>query len=201
MVGGRGPDSSPQVDATFPDREQAIVRAKHVIEAYVGGLVTPTMKASELYARFLQLGPKLSIESDGPGDRVIAYPFNALDYARRICQQREGSAKPPSMGEQIAIALDEIEAEMQRVGLWDGCELGSVAQIARPTFDEDVITLAQWMQYRFMPTMRQCQADKSIYPPDSGLRKKATRDFGDREYLGDLVVLLQKLDAILREGE
>ena len=72
MVGGRGPDSSPQVDATFPDREQAIVRAKHVIEAYVGGLVTPTMKASELYARFLQLGPKLSIESDGPGARVIA---------------------------------------------------------------------------------------------------------------------------------
>ena len=28
-----------------------------------------------------------------------------------------------------------------------------------------------------------------------------SRDFGDREYLGDLVVLLQKLDAILREGE
>ena len=199
MSNGRGANASPEVVATFEDRNEAVDRAKQVIEAYVEGLVTPTMEASELYSRFLQLGPKLTIESDGPGQRVLSYPFNALDYARRMCKQREESAKPPSVPEQIAAALDQIEGEMQRVGLWDGCDLSPEAEAIRATYDEDVSTLAQWMQYRFMPTMRQCQASGSPFPSDSGVRKKATRDFGGRDHLEHLVGMLQKLDGLLRE--
>lgn len=83
---------------------------------------------------------------------------------------------PPSH-EAVAAKLDEIEAEMKRIGMWQ-------EQPPRPEqfsftqpFAMDTMAFEQWLQFVFVPRVRDLVAARGAFPPYSQVAVQAVREF------------------------
>ncbi|CAN5706422.1 hypothetical protein BH11PAT2_BH11PAT2_06110 [soil metagenome] len=56
--------------------------------------------------------------------------------------------------ELVSKKLDEIEAEMRKIGFWSDEELDIDPKDCKETYCADKITFSQWLQYVFVPSMR-----------------------------------------------
>jgi len=60
--------------------------------------------------------------------------------------------------DRLATLLDEIEAEMRRLGLWEGASPPRRAFHSPNPFCYDTMAVTQWMQWVFIPRMRETLA-------------------------------------------
>lgn len=94
--------------------------------------------------------------------------------------------------------LDEVEAEMQRVGLWQDGPLDPAVLGFRQPFGADTMTFPQWLQFVFLPRARAVLEGEELLPTDSALGARAVREFDGQDELRGLAWQLTGVDVWLR---
>lgn len=98
----------------------------------------------------------------------------------------------------IAEVLIDIEAELRQLGLCDSSPPSSEALASTEPFCLDTLSLPQWLQFVFLPTLyRLLQEEQSL--PDRCRTAPIAEEFfsGSAHNAGALIDALRRMDALL----
>lgn len=103
-----------------------------------------------------------------------------------------------SLRTEIAELLIDIEAELRRLDQWDRRPPSEQALASSQPFCVDTLTLPQWLQFVFLPTIY-CMLDERHPLPDRcGIAPMAEEYFrGTGMACGELIATLRRVDALL----
>jgi uncharacterized protein YqcC (DUF446 family) len=90
-----------------------------------------------------------------------------------------------------------IEAEMKRIGFWRDQPLPPEAFNFREPFAMDTMTFTAWLQFVFIPRVREIIAARGTLPASSQVAAQAIREFDGYDQADDLVRLLSEFDALI----
>jgi uncharacterized protein YqcC (DUF446 family) len=90
---------------------------------------------------------------------------------------------------------DRIEAEMRRIGFWQDEPPRPEQMEFTQAFAMDTMTLAQWLQFIFLPRVREA-ATANQFPSSSSVGAHAVREFDGSPEAGGLITLLAEFDAL-----
>ena len=102
---------------------------------------------------------------------------------------------------QVAKAIAEIEAEMKIIGYWAAEPLAPEAYDFQEAFAMDTMAYSQWLQFVFVPRVKQIIEDQEEFPSDSMVAVPAIREFDGDPEADHLVELLSEFDALFDSGE
>jgi len=106
------------------------------------------------------------------------------------------------MHTEVAEVLIDIEAQLRQLGLWDKIPPSSQALASEQPFAVDTLTLPQWLQFIFLPTIREMLEAGQALPDRCGIVPMADEFFRDTGLACDeLVVALARIDELLSAGE
>jgi uncharacterized protein YqcC (DUF446 family) len=88
-----------------------------------------------------------------------------------------------------------IEDEMRRIGLWQSEPLRPDQLSFKQAFAMDTMTFSQWLQFVFLPRVREAAAGDR-FPAGSSVAAQAVREFDGDPGAGDLIKLLSEFDAL-----
>ena len=104
------------------------------------------------------------------------------------------------MSTQVAEVLIDIEAELRRLGQWDKIPPSTEALASTQPFCVDTLTLPQWLQFIFLPTMYRMLEENEPLPQRCGIAPMAEEFFrGSGLAIGGLVDALLRVDELLSE--
>ena len=106
--------------------------------------------------------------------------------------------QPTRLQHDVARYADEIEAEMRKIGFWQNAALRPEQMAFTQAFAMDTMTFAQWLQFIFLPRVREAVASKR-FPGSSSVGAQAVREFDGDHEAGRLVTLLAEFDALFDE--
>ncbi len=86
-------------------------------------------------------------------------------------------SKTPPAYEIIARQADAIEAEMRRIGLWQDMPLKPEQYQFQRAFAGDTMAFPQWLQFIFLPRVRDIIAKHGQFPASSQVAAYAIREF------------------------
>ncbi|HVU12463.1 MAG TPA: YqcC family protein [Phototrophicaceae bacterium] len=86
-------------------------------------------------------------------------------------------SKTPPNYEAVARQADAIEAEMKRIGFWQDTPLKPEQYDFRAAFAGDTMAFPQWLQFIFLPRVRDIIARRGQFPPSSQVAAYAIREF------------------------
>ena len=103
---------------------------------------------------------------------------------------------------QIAEVLIDIEAQLRKLGQWDKVAPTAEALASEQPFCVDTLTLPQWLQFVFLPTLYTLLEADGKLPDRCGIAPMAQEYFrgsglGSEELLASLV----RIDELLSGGE
>jgi uncharacterized protein YqcC (DUF446 family) len=105
------------------------------------------------------------------------------------------------MRTEVAELLIDIEAQLRQLGLWDKIPPSTDALASTQPFCVDTLTLPQWLQFVFLPTMYQMLEDGDSLPERCGIAPMAEEFFkGSGLAIDDLVRSLEDIDELLSAG-
>jgi uncharacterized protein YqcC (DUF446 family) len=90
---------------------------------------------------------------------------------------------------------DLIEAEMQHIGYWQAEPLRPEQLKFTQAFAMDTMTFTQWLQFIFLPRVREAAATNQ-FPSGSSVGTQAVREFDGDDDASNLVTLLSEFDAL-----
>jgi uncharacterized protein YqcC (DUF446 family) len=97
----------------------------------------------------------------------------------------------------VAAKIDEIEAEMRRIGMWQEQPLRPEQYAFRQAFGMDTMAFDQWLQFVFIPRVREIVAARGAFPPHSEVAAQAVREFDAHPLDTDrLHALLHEFDRL-----
>lgn len=100
-----------------------------------------------------------------------------------------------ALQQSVALLIDRIEEEMRATGFWQS-EPPTPAQLAfTKAFAMDTMAFAQWLQFVFIPRVREAIASND-FPSSSSVGAQAVREFDGEPQAGRLVSLLSQFDAL-----
>jgi uncharacterized protein YqcC (DUF446 family) len=85
-------------------------------------------------------------------------------------------ASPPNYAA-VAQKLAEVEAEMRRLGLWQAEALAPECYNFTQPFAGDTMSIDQWLQFIFIPRVREIIAQRGEFPPASSVAARVLREF------------------------
>ncbi|MCM3874699.1 MAG: YqcC family protein [Pyrinomonadaceae bacterium] len=97
---------------------------------------------------------------------------------------------------QVAKAISEVEAEMKDIGYWAVEPLPPEAYDFQEAFAMDTMAFSQWLQFVFVPRVKQIIEDKAEFPSSSMVAVQAIREFDGDNQADHLVELLSEFDAL-----
>ena len=97
--------------------------------------------------------------------------------------------------QQAGCYIDLIEQEMRRIGLWRAEPLRPGQMNFSQAFAMDTMTFAQWLQFVFVPRVREAVAANS-FPSGSSVGAQAVREFDGDPDADRLVELLSEFDGL-----
>ena len=98
----------------------------------------------------------------------------------------------------IAALLIDIEAELRQLGLWDRQPPSPEALASEQPFSIDTLTLPQWLQFIFLPTLYQLLEEGQPLPGRCGIAPMAQEYFrGMGLASSSLEQALLKMDQML----
>lgn len=97
--------------------------------------------------------------------------------------------------ESVAERIDAIEAEMKRIGLWHEEGLEPSRLEFTQAFGADTMAFQQWLQFVFIPRVREIVAERGSFPSRSQVGVQAIREFDGYDEAADLVGLLSDFDS------
>lgn len=126
-----------------------------------------------------------------------------MGWLRNILGGGGDSSNPPAgrpgpSYEEVGQRIDAIEAEMQRVGLWQSEPLPPDRYEFRSAYAADTMSYDQWLQFVFIPRVREIVATQGQWPPSSSVGTQAIREFDTVEQAQPLTHLLCEFDALFR---
>ena len=92
--------------------------------------------------------------------------------------------------------IDAIEAEMKRIGMWQDEPLEPEKYTFQMAFGMDTMAYSQWLQYIFVPRVRQIIAERGDFPEGSMVGAQAVREFDGVDEASNLVSMLAAFDAL-----
>jgi uncharacterized protein YqcC (DUF446 family) len=101
----------------------------------------------------------------------------------------------PRLQQQVLRYADLIEAEMRRIGYWQSQPLRPEQLQFRKAFAMDTMAFTQWLQFIFLPRVREAAASHS-FPSSSSVGVQAVREFDGNSDASGLVKLLAELDRL-----
>jgi uncharacterized protein YqcC (DUF446 family) len=96
-----------------------------------------------------------------------------------------------------AVKLDQIEAEMRRIGMWSVKPPNPEQFQSRQAFFADTMSFEQWLQFVFLPHARDAATGKSPFPKSSSVGVRAVREFDGRDEAHNLGSLLSEFDDLI----
>ena len=99
----------------------------------------------------------------------------------------------------VAAKLDAVEAEMKRIGMWQTEPLPPDAMDFEQAFGADKLSFQQWLQFVFIPNVRDLIATKGKFPRSSQVADQAFREWdmwGGAENVDALIQHLRDFDAL-----
>ena len=100
----------------------------------------------------------------------------------------------------IAEVLIDIEAQLRQLGQWDKIPPSTEALASEQPFCVDTLTLPQWLQFVFLPTLYQMLENGQSLPDRCGIAPMAEEFYrGSGLAVGELVASLQRIDELLSE--
>ncbi len=105
------------------------------------------------------------------------------------------------MHTEVAEVLIDIEAQLRQLSLWDKIPPSSEALASTQPFCVDTLSLPQWLQFIFIPTMYQMIEAGDELPDRCGIAPMAEEFFkGSALASEDLVRSLELIDELLSSG-
>ena len=102
------------------------------------------------------------------------------------------------MRTEIAEVLIDVEAQLRQLGLWDKIPPSTEALASTEPFCVDTLTLPQWLQFVFLPTIYQMLEEEQALPERCGIAPMAEEFFkGSGLSIDELVHSLEKVDELL----
>ncbi|MEO5951178.1 MAG: YqcC family protein, partial [Chloroflexia bacterium] len=98
--------------------------------------------------------------------------------------------------EAVESKLEEIEAELKRVGFWREEPLPEEAYNFSMAFALDTMPFAWWLEFVFIPRVRGIIAEKGKFPSSSNVGAQATREYDTENDASQLVILLNEFDDL-----
>ncbi len=106
------------------------------------------------------------------------------------------------MRTEIAEVLIDIEAQLRQLGLWDRIPPSTEALASTEPFCVDTMSLPQWLQFVFLPTIYRMLEEEQALPERCGIAPMAEEFFkGSGLATTELVDALEKVDALLSGNE
>jgi uncharacterized protein YqcC (DUF446 family) len=101
----------------------------------------------------------------------------------------------------IAEILIDIEAELRQLDLWGSSTPSSEALASIEPFCIDTLTLPQWLQFVFLPTLQRLLKEQQRLPERCGIAPIAEEYFsGSALNVAGLVYALRRIDTLLSDG-
>ena len=102
---------------------------------------------------------------------------------------------------EIAAVLIDIEAQLRQLGLWDKIPPSTEALASDQPFCIDTLTLPQWLQFIFLPTLYGMLEEGRALPDRSSIAPMAEEFFrGGGLATTELMAALLRVDEILSQG-
>lgn len=99
---------------------------------------------------------------------------------------------------EVAAALMDIEAQLRQMRLWDDEAPDAELLASTQPFAVDTLTLPQWLQWIFLPTMYRLIDDKEPLPSRCGITPMAEEYFrGQSLPVQGLLDALEAVDRLL----
>jgi uncharacterized protein YqcC (DUF446 family) len=102
---------------------------------------------------------------------------------------------PSQLQQEVVHRAGLIEAEMRRIGFWQSEPLRPEQLEFTQAFAMDTMAFAQWLQFIFLPRVREAAASNQ-FPSGSSVGAQAVREFDGSPEAGDLITLLAEFDAL-----
>lgn len=103
-----------------------------------------------------------------------------------------------SQNTQIAAVLIDIESELRGLSLWDEAPPSEEALASDQPFAIDTLTLPQWLQWIFLPTMYRLIEEGAVLPEKCGIAPMAEEYFRGRKLpINALLDALELVDTLL----
>ena len=93
--------------------------------------------------------------------------------------------------------LDQIEAEMRRIGIWQAEPLRPEQRKFTKAFAMDTMAFSPWLQFIFLPRVREAVAVNS-FPKGSSVGAQAVREFDGQPEAEHLLTLLSEFDELFQ---
>ncbi len=101
----------------------------------------------------------------------------------------------------VAEVLIDIEAQLRQLGLWDKIPPSSEALASTEPFCIDTLSLPQWLQFVFLPTLYQMLEEEQPLPQRCAITPMAEEYFrGAGLPVDELLAALQRVDDRLNGG-
>src|SRR5215469_12765383 len=98
--------------------------------------------------------------------------------------------------EVVAAKLGEIEQEMKRVGLWQEQPLKPEQYNFSKAFAMDTMSYDQWLQFIFVPRVKEIISTRGKFPASSSVGAQAVREFDTYRNAERLITLLSEFDRL-----
>ncbi len=105
----------------------------------------------------------------------------------------------PDLYSQVSSAIAGIEAEMKVIGLWSADPLPKEAYDFQKAFAMDTMAFSQWLQFVFVPRVREILEAHGEFPGRSMVGTQAMREFDGFPEASRLVSLLAEFDALFNK--
>ena len=95
----------------------------------------------------------------------------------------------------LADQLDALVVELQRLGLWDNAPPPATALASGAPFCHDTLAFHQWLQWLFIPRLRQMIAQRAPLPGTCNIAPMAELSYAEAVWDNDeLIELLRAID-------
>ena len=105
------------------------------------------------------------------------------------------------MRTEVAEVLIDIEARLRQLGQWDKIPPSTEALASDQPFCVDTLTLPQWLQFVFLPTLYRMLEEERPLPERCGIAPMAEEFYrGSGLASAELVEALERIDELLSQA-
>ncbi len=94
--------------------------------------------------------------------------------------------------------IQAIEAELKRIGFWQNEPLKPKQYNFERAFAMDTMAYSQWLQFIFLPRVKEIIATQGTFPSQSVVGTQAVREFDGVDEASELLRLLAEFDALFQ---